>query len=78
MRFLFLFVPRLDRGGGQEDSREGVRRLLTNTRHEIRVQCVRDWYAKKGVKKLKKKCRIFFLKKDEYLEVHSLLTFLAC
>ena len=49
-------------------------RLLTNTRHEMRVQCVRDWYAKKGLKK----CRIFFLKKDEYLEVHSLLTFLAC
>ena len=36
-------------------------RLLTNTRHEMRVQCVRDWYAKKGVKKAKKKCRKVFL-----------------
>ena len=53
-------------------------RLLMNTRHEMRVQCVRDWYAKKGVKKQKKKCRNIFLKKEEYLEVHSLLTFLAC
>ena len=53
-------------------------RLLMNTRHEMRVQCVRDWYAKKGVKKPKKQCRNIFLKKDEYLEVHSLLTFLAC
>ena len=53
-------------------------RLLTNTRHEMRVQCVRDWYAKKGVKKPQKQCRNILLKKDEYLEVHSLLTFLAC
>ena len=45
-------------------------RLLTNTRHELRVQCVRDWYAKNGVRKAKKKCQKVFLKKDQYLEVH--------
>ena len=46
-------------------------RLLQNTRHEMRVQCVRDWFAKKGVKKSKKKCRRIFLEREEYMEVHS-------
>jgi hypothetical protein len=55
----------------QKNLEKEIVRLLTNTRHEMRVQCVRDWYAKKGVKKAKKKCRKVFLKKDEYLEVNS-------
>ena len=35
-------------------------RLLQNTRHEMRVQAIRDYYAQRG----KKDCRKMFLKKE--------------
>ena len=32
-------------------------RILQNTRHEMRVQAVRDYYTKQGRKRSKKECR---------------------
>lgn len=43
--------------------------LLNNTRHELRVQAVRDWYAKQGEPKTKTECRNIYLDKTEYMEV---------
>ena len=43
--------------------------LLNNTRHELRVQAVRDWYAKQGEPKTKTECRKIYLDKTEYMEV---------
>ena len=51
------------------------KRLLNNTRHEMRVQAVRDWYAKQGEPKTKADCRKLYPDKIEYMEVHSLVTF---
>ena len=51
------------------------KRLLSNTRHEMRVQAVRDWYAKQGESKTKSECRQLYPTRDEYMEVHSLVAF---
>ena len=45
------------------------KRLLQNLRHEARVQAVRDYYASKGVRRGKKKCRGKFLSKEKYMQV---------
>ena len=45
------------------------KRLLQNLRHEARVQAVRDYYASKGIRRAKKKCRAKFLSRDKYLAV---------
>ena len=69
----FQCYYRVDEGmdtAAQKNLEKEIVRLLTNTRHEMRVQCVRDWYSSKGVRKTKKKCQKVFLKKDQYLEVH--------
>ena len=39
-------------------------RLLQNTRHEMRVQAIRDYYAQRGKKLSKKDCRKKFLKRE--------------
>ena len=43
--------------------------LLQNLRHEARVQAVRDYYALKGIRRGKKKCRDKFLRREKYLQV---------
>src|ERR1041385_542437 len=43
--------------------------LLQNTRHEMRVQAVRDYYAKQGRKRSKKDCRKKFLIRAQYMTV---------
>src|SRR3954464_2005515 len=68
--FSATIVLRRMEPAAQKNIEKEIVRLLSNTRHEMHVQCVRDWYAKKGVKKAKKKCRKVFLKKEEYLEVN--------
>ena len=44
--------------GTEEEAKKNLekecRRLLANTRHEMRVQVIRDWNAKLGEKKDKK------------------------
>ena len=45
------------------------KRLLQNLRHEARVQAVRDYYASKGIRRAKKKCRGKFLSREKYLAV---------
>ena len=45
------------------------KRLLQNLRHEARVQAVRDYYAWKGIRRAKKKCRDKFLSKEKYMQV---------
>jgi len=45
------------------------KRLLQNLRHEARVQAVRDYYASKGIRRAKKKCRGKFLSKEKYMKV---------
>ena len=45
------------------------KRLLQNLRHEARVQAVRDYYASKGIRRGKKKCRGKFLSKEKYMQV---------
>ena len=46
------------------------KRLLQNLRHEARVlQAVRDYYASKGIRRGKKKCRDKFLSKEKYMQV---------
>jgi len=45
------------------------KRLLNNLRHEARVQAVRDYYASKGIRRAKKKCRGKFLSKEKYMQV---------
>ena len=47
------------------------RRLLQNLRHEARVQAVRDYYASKGIKRSKTKCRGKFLSKEKYMKVNT-------
>ncbi|XP_020163963.1 uncharacterized protein [Aegilops tauschii subsp. strangulata] len=47
------------------------KRLLQNLRHEARVQAVRDYYASKGIRRAKKKCRDKFLSKEKYMQVPS-------
>ena len=38
--------------------------LLQNVRHEMRVQCIRDYYAKRGLKRSKAECRVKFLRRE--------------
>ena len=45
------------------------KRLLQNLWHEARVQAVRDYYASKGIRRAKKKCRSKFLSREEYMQV---------
>ena len=45
------------------------KRLLQNLRHEARVQAVRDYYASKGIRRAKSKCRGKFLSKEKYMQV---------
>ena len=45
------------------------KRLLQNLRHEARVQSVRDYYARHGIKKPKQECRDKFLSKEQYTKV---------
>ena len=45
------------------------KRLLQNLWHEARVQAVRDYYASKGIRRAKKKCRGKFLSREKYLAV---------
>ena len=47
------------------------RRLLQNLWHEARVQAVRDYYASKGIKRSKTKCRGKFLSKEKYMKVNT-------
>ena len=58
---------------------EECKRLLQNTRHEMRVQAIRDYYAQRGLKR-SKDCRKKFLKREQYMMVInpflSLLVFL--
>src|SRR4051812_30237335 len=44
-------------------------RILQNTRHEIRVQAVRDYYAKQGRKHTKKECHKKLLNRAQYMTV---------
>ena len=53
-------------------------RLLQNTRHEMRVQAVRDYYAKQGRKRSKKDCRKKFLTKAQYMTVTLLKSSIVC
>jgi hypothetical protein len=59
--------------GYEEDAAKVIdtecKRLLQNLRHEARPQAVRDYYAKRGIKKDKPSCRAKFLKKDQYMKV---------
>ena len=43
--------------------------LLQNTRHEMRVQVIRDYYAQRGKKLSKKDCHKKLLKKEKYMMV---------
>ena len=43
--------------------------LLQNTRHEARVQAIRDYYASTNIRREKKKCYIKYLSKDKYMKV---------
>jgi hypothetical protein len=52
------------------------KRLLNNTRHEMRVQAVRDWYAKKNELKPKAECRKLFPDKTQYMEVRRFLSYI--
>ena len=45
------------------------KRLLQNLRHEARVQDIRDYYASKGIRRDKQKCRGEFLSKEKYMQV---------
>ena len=45
------------------------KRLLQNLRHEARVQAVQDYYASKGIRRAKTKCRDKFLSKEKYMKV---------
>ena len=45
------------------------KRLLQNVRHEMRVQCIRDYYAKRGLKRSKAECRLKFLRREQYMMV---------
>ena len=45
------------------------KRLLQNLRHEARVQAVQDYYASKGIRRSKQKCRGKFLSKEKYMRV---------
>ena len=45
------------------------RRLLQNIRHEMRVQAIHDYYAKRGLKCSKAQCRNKFFNKDQYMMV---------
>ena len=49
------------------------KRLLQNLRHETRVQAVRDYYAMKGIRRAKTKCRGKFLSKENYMKVIHIL-----
>ena len=40
------------------------KRLLQNVRHEMRVRAIRDYYAKRGLKRSKAECRVKFLKRE--------------
>ena len=59
---------------------EECKRLLQNTRHEMRVQAIRDYYAQRGKKLSKKDCCKKYLKREQYMMVInpflSLLVFL--
>ena len=59
--------------GYEEDAAHVIenvcKRLLQNLRHEARVQAVRDYYASKGIRRAKKKCRGKFLSKEKYMKV---------
>ena len=45
------------------------KRLLQNTRHEARVQAVRDYYASTNIRREKKKCRGKYLSMEKYMKV---------
>ena len=45
------------------------KRLLQNLWHVARVQAVRDYYASKGIRRAKKKCRDKFMSREKYLAV---------
>ena len=53
-------------------------RLLKNTRHEMRVQAVRDYYAKQGRQRSKKDCRKKFLTRAQYTTVTLLKSSIVC
>jgi len=55
-----------------------VKRLLQNTRHEMRVQAVRDYYAKRGLKRTKKYCRTKLLTREQYMTVTLLKSSIVC
>ena len=66
--------------GTEEASKKNLekecKRLLNNTRHEMRVQAVRDWYAKQNEPKTKAECRKLFPDKTQYMEVHRFLSYI--
>ena len=45
------------------------KRLLQNIWHEMRVQCIRDYYPKRGLKRSKAECRVKFLRREQYMMV---------
>ena len=59
--------------GYEEDAAKVIdtecKHLLQNLQHEARPQAVRDYYAKRGIKKDKPSCRAKFLKKGQYMKV---------
>ena len=57
---------------------EECKRLLQNTRHEMRVQAVRDYYAKRGLKRTKKYCRNKLLTREQYMTVTLLKSSIVC
>ena len=53
-------------------------RILQNIRHEMRVQAVRNYYAKQGHKRSKKECRKKLLTRAQYLTVTLLKSSIVC
>ena len=53
-------------------------RILQNTRHDMRVQAVRHYYAKQGRKRSKKECRKKLLTRAHYMMVTLLKSFIVC
>ena len=52
--------------------------FLQNTRHEMRVQEVCDYYAKQGHKRTKKECRKKLLTRTHYMTVTLLKSCIVC
>ena len=45
------------------------KRLLQSVRHEMQVQAIHDYYAKRGLKRSKAECRVKFLRREQYMMV---------